>query len=197
MSGFHSGRAANATYENIRFFELQTFMGMVGCGTPQGATRFQYRYGPDSGPHGDTHLRAVKQVEPTELIDGFDVATDRLLSVIESTASFRRPVTASTDITTVPYYGDVEGMEMVSGLNPEERAFKFATLSIVWLNIPLILSVEPLRERSAWDENPSNQIHRVSVGWFSERRGTSPSIQYSVTVSSIPSESTRRSQTST
>lgn len=161
FDGFDSGRAANATYDDTQFFELQTFMGMVGCGTPQGATRFQYRHGSDSGPHGDTHLRAVKQFEPAELIDGFDMATDRMLSVITSEASFRRPVTAAIDITTVPYYGDVDGMEMVSGLNQEERAFKFATLSIVGLNIPLILAVEPIRESSAWDENPPNQIHRV------------------------------------
>jgi hypothetical protein len=108
-------------------------MGMVGCGTPQGATRFQYRHGPDSGPHGDTHLRAVKQFEPAELIDGFDQATNRLLSVIASEAPYRRPVTAALDITTVPYYGDVDGMKMVSGLNQEDRVFKFATLSIVGL----------------------------------------------------------------
>ncbi|RDZ93340.1 transposase, partial [Haloferax sp. Atlit-6N] len=61
FGGFDSGRAANATYEDTQFFELQTFMGMVGCGTPQGATRFQYRHGADGSPHGDTHLRAVKQ----------------------------------------------------------------------------------------------------------------------------------------
>ena len=158
---FDSGRAANATYEDTQFFELQTFMGMVNCGTPQGAARFRYRHGPDSSPHGDTHLRAVKQFEPVDLINGFDVATDRLLSAIESEASFRRPVTAAIDITTVPYYGDVEEMPMVSGLNHEERAFKFATLSIVGLNIPLVLAVEPVRESSAWDENSPNQIHRT------------------------------------
>nr|WP_240729962.1 transposase [Halalkalirubrum salinum] len=161
FSGFDSGRAVNATYDDTQFFELQTFMGIVGCGTPQGATRFQYRHGPDSGPHGDTHLRVVKQFEPDSLIDGFEAATDRLLSAIKSEASFRRPVTAAIDITTVPYYGDVDGMPMVSGLDQENRAFKFATLSIVGLNIPLILAVEPVRESSAWDENPPNQIHRV------------------------------------
>jgi hypothetical protein len=161
FGGFDSGRAANATYEDTQFFELQTFMGMVGCGTSQGAPRFQYRHNEEGTPHGDTHLRAVKQFEPAELIDGFDVATDRLLSVIESKSSFRPPVTAAIDITTVPYYGDVEGMPMVSGLNQEERAFKFATLSIVGLNIPLVLAVEPVRESSAWDDNPSNQVHRV------------------------------------
>jgi len=161
FSGFDSGRAVNATYEDTQFFELQTFMGMVSCGTPQGATRFQYRHGADGSPHGDTHLRAVKQFEQASLIDGFDVAIDQLLSVIKSEASFRRPVTAAIDITTIPYYGDVDGMEMVSGLNQEDRAFKFATLSIVGLNIPLVLTVEPVRESSAWDENPSNQVHCI------------------------------------
>lgn len=159
---FESGRAANASYEDTRFFELQTFMGMVRCGTAQGAARFQYRRGEQYGPHGDTHLRAVKQFEPEELVDGFNETTDRLLSVIASEASFRRPVTAAIDITTIPYYGDVEEMPMVSGTKDDGgRAFKFATLSIVGWNIPLVLAVEPVRESSAWDENPPNRIHRA------------------------------------
>jgi hypothetical protein len=159
---FETGRAANASYEDTQFFELQTFMGMVRCGTAQGAARFQYRRGEEYGPHGDTHLRAVKQFDPDELMDGFNATTDRLLSVIASEASFRRPVTAAIDITTIPYYGDVEEMPMVSGTKDGEgRAFKFATLSIIGRNIPLVLAVEPVRESSAWDENPPNQIHRT------------------------------------
>ena len=157
-----SGRAANTTYEDTRFFELQTFMGMVGCGTAQGAARFQYRRGAEYGPHGDTHLRAVKQFDPEDLVDGFNETTDRLLSAIVSEASFRRPVTAAIDITTIPYYGDVEEMPMVSGTKDGEgRSFKYATLSIIGQNIPLVLAVEPVRESSAWDENPPNQIHRT------------------------------------
>jgi hypothetical protein len=137
-------------------------MGMVGCGTAQGAARFQFRQGKEYGPHGDTHLRAVKQFEPEALIEGFDKASDRLLSAIASEASFRRPVTVAIDITTIPYYGDLEGMSMVSGMKgEEERAFKFATLSIVGENIPLVLAVEPVRESSPWDRNPPNQVHRV------------------------------------
>jgi len=159
---FESDRAANASYEDTQFFELQTFMGMVGCGTVQGAARFQYRRGEDHGPHGDTHLRAVKQFSPEELVDGFNDTTNRLLSVIASEASFRRPVTAAIDITTIPYYGEVEEMPMVSGTKDRGgRAFKFATLSIIGRNIPLVLAVEPVRESSLWDDNPSNQIHRV------------------------------------
>jgi hypothetical protein len=162
FDAFESGRAENATYEDTRFFELQTFMGMVGCGTAQGAARFQFRRGSADGPHGDTHLRTVKQFEPTTLIDGFDEATERLLSVIQSEAAFRRPVTAAIDITTIPYFGEVEGMPMVSGTQDGKgRAFKFATLSIVGWNIPLVLAVEPVRECSPWDENPPNQVHRI------------------------------------
>jgi hypothetical protein len=162
FGGFDSGRAQNASYEDTQFFELQTFMGMVGCGTAQGAARFQYRRGAEYGPHGDTHLRAVKQFDPEELVEGFNETTDRLLSVIASEASFRRPVAAAIDITTIPYYGDVEEMPMVSGTKGGEgRAFKFATLSIIGRNIPLVLAVEPVRESSAWDENPPNRIHRT------------------------------------
>jgi len=118
---FDSGRAQNASYEDVQFFELQTFMGMVGCGTAQGAARFQFRQGEEYGPHGDTHLRAIKQFEPKALIEGFDEASDRLLSAIASEASFRRPVTTAIDITMIPYYGDVEGMSMVSGMQGEEK----------------------------------------------------------------------------
>ena len=162
FSSFESGRAENRTYDDSRFFELQTFIGMVGCGTPQGAARFRFRRGKDYGPHGDTHLRAVKQFDSRRLIDGFHDATQQLLSQIQSESSFRRPITAAIDITTIPYYGDVDGMPMVSGtMNNEERAFKFASLSIVGRNVPLVLAVEPVRESSPWDENPPNQIHQV------------------------------------
>ena len=82
--------------------------------------------------------------------------------MIASEASFRRPVTAAIDITTIPYYGGVEEMPIVSGTKDRDgRAFKFATLLIIRQNIPLILAVEPVRESSEWDENPSNQIHRT------------------------------------
>ncbi len=129
---FDFGRAANASDEDTRFFELQTFRGMVRCGTAQGAARLQYRRGDGYGPHGDTHLRAVKQFSPEELVNGFNNSTDRHLSVIASEASFRRPVTVAIDVTTTPYYGDVEELPMVSGAKDGRGwAFKFATLSIV------------------------------------------------------------------
>jgi hypothetical protein len=65
FDGFDSGRAENASYKDIQFFELQTFMGMVGCGTAQGAARFQYKRGKEFGPHGDTHLRRSSNSIPS------------------------------------------------------------------------------------------------------------------------------------
>jgi hypothetical protein len=42
-------------------------------------------------------------------------------------------------------------MSMVSGTKDTDvRAFKFATLSIIGQNIPLVLGVEPIRESSEW-----------------------------------------------
>jgi hypothetical protein len=194
---FDSDRASNTTYEDTQFFELQTFMGMVRCGTAQGATRFQYRRGEEYGPHGDTHLRAVKQFDPEGLVSGFNETTDRLLSVIASEASFRHPVTAAIDITTIPYYGEVEGMPMVSGTKDRDgRAFKFATLSIIGQNIPLVLAVEPVRESSEWDENPSNQIHRTVRRLVRRAKNTFQSRQYSVTESLTRYKCSRHSQTS-
>jgi len=135
---------------------------MVGCGTPQGAARFKFRRGKEYGPTETPTSGLSKQFDPERLLDGFQQATEGLLSVIQSDSSFRRPVTVAIDITTIRYFGNVEGMPMVSGTKDAEgRAFKFATLSIVGWNIPLILAVEPIRESSSWDENPPNRVHRV------------------------------------
>jgi len=96
---FDSGRASNTSYEDTQFFELQTFMGMVRCGTAQGAARFQYRRGKDYGPHGDTHLRAVKQFDPALLkssaVDSFvpSIAQYRLFTLHSVS---RCPYSAST-----------------------------------------------------------------------------------------------------
>ncbi|QZP39339.1 transposase (plasmid) [Halobaculum magnesiiphilum] len=162
FASFKSGRAENASYEDCCFLELQSYMGMVGCGSTQGARRFQTRRGRHYGPHGDTHLRAVKQFTRETLVDSFDDATERILSATSSQTSFPRPVTVAIDITTLPYYGAVNQMPMVSGTeDPTKNAYKFATIALVGRNIPLVLGVEPVRESSNWDENPPNRMHRI------------------------------------
>ncbi len=162
FNSLQTNRAQNASYPDSCIFEMQSFMSLVRCGTAQGAHRFARFSNRGRTHHGDTHLRTVKQFTPESLLERFDSATGRILSVIESEVSFRRPVTVAIDITTIPYYGRTAEMPMVSGMkNGEGRAFKFATLSIVGRNTPLVLAVEPVRESSSWDENPPNRIHRV------------------------------------
>ena len=109
-----------------------------------------FRRGKEYGPHGDTHLRVVKQFNPENLLNGFQRAIERLLSVTESGSLFRGPITVAIDITTVPYYGDVAGMPMVSETKDgEKRTFNFAALSIVGQNLSMLLAVEPVREGSS------------------------------------------------
>jgi len=194
---FDSGRASNASYEDTQFSSYRHSWEWFGA-EPRGATRFQYRRGEDYGPHGDTHLRTVKQFDPDELVDGFYETTDRLLSVIASESSFRRPVTAAIDITTIPYYGDVEEMSMVSGTKDRDgRAFKFATLSIIGQNIPLILAVEPVRE-SSLSGMRTRRIRSIVLcdGSFDERKSMFQSRQCCVIESLTRYKCSRHSQTS-
>lgn len=60
FGAFDSGRAANATYPDSRFDELQALMALCRCGTPQGQSRMATFFGEDYTPHGDTHLRTIK-----------------------------------------------------------------------------------------------------------------------------------------
>lgn len=70
--------------------------------------------------------------------------------MIGEEASFRRPVTAAIDVITVPSYGDLKSMARVNAmLGEDEQAFKFATLSNVGENIPLVLVIERIRENSS------------------------------------------------
>lgn len=61
FGAFDTGRAENVKYPDSRFDELQAFMALRGCGTPQGQSRMENFFGEDYTPHGDTHLRTVNK----------------------------------------------------------------------------------------------------------------------------------------
>lgn len=115
FNSIQTNRSQNASYPDSCICEMQSFMSLVQRGTTQGAHRFARFSNREQTHHGDTHLRAVKQFTPKSLLEEFDSATGRVLSVIESEASFRRSVTVAIDITTIPYYGRTAEMPMVSG----------------------------------------------------------------------------------
>jgi len=106
--------------------------------------------------------RAVKQFDPERLLDGFQQATERLLSVIQSESSFRRPVTVAIDITTIRCFGNVRAYRWLAG----RRTAKVENIQVrhaldCRVEHPAYLAVEPVRESSSWDENPPNRVHRV------------------------------------
>lgn len=157
---FDSERADNSSYDDSCFLELQSYIGMVGCGANQGSRRFAAHSHRDQTPHGDTHLRAVQQFDPDQILSAFDDATEQMLEAIDH-LPLQEPVTVAIDTTTIPYYGTVEDMPMVSGTKHEYRGYKFATLTLVGRNVPLVLAVEPVMESSPWDDNRPNQMHRL------------------------------------
>lgn len=162
FGAFESERAANATYPDSRFDELQALMALGGCGTPQGQSRMETFFGEEYTPHGDTHLRTIKQYTSETIQASFDRSIENLLAAVNHLQILQPPVTVAIDITTWPYHAEDELPSEVSGTDESgERAYKFATLSLVGKSMPIVLAVEPVVESSAWDENFSHQYHRT------------------------------------
>jgi hypothetical protein len=162
FGAFDSGRAANTTYPDSRFDELQALMALGGCGTPQGQSRMETFFGEDYTPHGDTHLRTVKNYSQAQIHTGFDQSIENLLDAVNHLQILQPSVTVAIDITTWPYHADGDLPPEVSGVNDSgKKAYKFATLSLVGKSMPIVLAVEPVIEGSPWDKNVPHQYHRT------------------------------------
>lgn len=159
---FDSGRAANATYTDSQIFAIQTYATMTNSTVAQGAQRYASHMGSDNTPHHDTHLRTVKQFPQDEVLNSFEESIEQLLELLPSEV-LQRPVTVALDITSLPYLATPESVPWVSGTIDDRwpYEYKFATLSIVGRNVPLLLAVEPVVESSSWDQNVSLKKHRV------------------------------------
>ncbi len=162
FGAFDTGRAGNAVYPDSRFDELQALMALGGSGTPQGQSRMENFFGKDYTPHGDTHLRTIKQYTPETIQAGFDRSIENLLDAVNHLQILQPPVTVAIDITTWEYHADGKLPSEVSGIDDSgEKAYKFATLSLVGKSMPIVLAVEPVIESSGWDENFPHQYHRT------------------------------------
>lgn len=162
FGAFDTGRAANTTYPDSRFDELQALMALGGCGTPQDQARIGRFFGEDYTPHGDTHLRTVKQYTPEAIQAGFEQSIENLLGAVNHLQILQPPVTVAIDITTWPYHAADDLPREVSGVDDTGAiAYKFATLSLVGKSMPIVLAVEPVIESSAWDENCNLSVSDV------------------------------------
>lgn len=161
LRSFDSGRAENATYSDTCFWELLGFLCMAACGTPQGARRFATHSNRQQTPHGDTLLRTVKQFDEQEILDDFHGAATALVDALKQTSALREPVNVAIDITEKPFWG--ESMDRTCGSKTDEypAVHKFATLTVVGVNAPLVLAVTPVvpqDSRSERIEKPKHQL---------------------------------------
>lgn len=110
-----------------------------------------------------------------EILEPFHTGVECLLDDVIERGGVRQPVIAAIDVTPWEFYpspykdedeadlGDevvlVDGdekypkenfPEMVSG-DEDGRSYKFATLTIIGKNTPIVLAIEPVREASAWE----------------------------------------------
>ncbi len=106
FGAFDSGRAANALYPDSRFNELQALMALCRCGTPQGQSRMETFFGEEYTPHGDTHLRTIKNYSQKRIQAGFEQSIENLLDAVNDLQILQPPVTVAIDTlnTDKPLY---------------------------------------------------------------------------------------------
>jgi len=112
------------------------------------------------------------------LMDAFDAATENILRTIRYEDPFDdRHVVAAVDFTHVPYHvwpwiDKDEGIPksdyppMVRGYVEDgelKHGYTFATITIVGNDVPILLGIEPVKERSEWepDDAPADSKDEV------------------------------------
>ena len=119
------------------------------------------------------------------LQDSFDDSIDGLLGALQETDMITEPVVAAIDITEVPFYVSpwkatseiqpndprievgngkqkvpkADYPEMVSGCKESGTyGYKYATLTVIGRDAPIVLAIEPIRENSTWEGESGETI---------------------------------------
>ncbi|SDJ62457.1 transposase [Natronorubrum texcoconense] len=115
-----------------------------------------------------------KRIRKT-LLDPFDAAIENLIEGTDFGDALREPVNVAIDVTPWVFYPspwknrDLEipkedYPEMVSGLKDEHaRGYKFATLTVIGKNTPIVLAIEPVKENSDWESDTAESIKKAAV----------------------------------
>ncbi len=122
---------------------------------------------------------------------GVENILDELTDEYYAEAGFTEPVHAAIDITAWNFYAspfmsertarkpdktpikvtidgkekllDPEHPDLVSGLkDSDERGYKFATITIIAENTPIVLGVEPVRDQRKWEKEMGLDVERTS-----------------------------------
>jgi len=110
-------------------------------------------------PAGPKNWKRIRKT----LLNPFDKAIENLIEETDFTDDLREPVNVAIDVTPWRFYPspwknrdlDIpkeDFPEMVSGLKDRhERGYKFATLTVIGDDTPIVLAIEPVKERSDWE----------------------------------------------
>lgn len=124
-----------------------------------------------------TGAQKWKRIRKT-LLDPFDRAIENLISETDFGENLREPVNVGIDVTPWRFYPspwknrDLEipkenFPEMVSGMKDiHERGYKFATLTVVGKDTPIVLAIEPVKQHSWWEEDT---VERTPIADVVER----------------------------
>ncbi|ELZ98076.1 transposase IS4 family protein [Haloferax mucosum ATCC BAA-1512] len=129
-----------------------------------------------------TGLRKWKRIRKT-LLDPFDRAIENLIKETDFEDNLREPVNVAIDVTPWRFYpspwknrdlGIVKEdfPKMVSGYSGPseddpasdyERGYKFATLTVIGEDTPIVLAMEPVKEKSNWEGDGAVSMSKAEV----------------------------------
>jgi hypothetical protein len=135
-----------------------------------------------SGFADETGLQKWKRIRKT-LLDPFDSAIENLIEETDFEDNLREPVNVAIDVTPWQFYPSPwtnrdlgipkeDFPEMVSGYsgpteeepNAEyERGYKFATLTVIGEDTPIVLAMEPVKEKSNWEDDDAVSTSKAEV----------------------------------
>jgi len=170
---FDFERAENAKYETDAFLELQSHLGLSQSAAESGTDLYLQDTEREDSPDGDTHLRNIKRLTPSQIQEMVDEGIGRMLHEAKRNLEFNRPAEVAIDMTYIAYYGDRDEIEMVQGA-PKSKAYdwcyKFGTLTVVGENVKFTLAMRPVQKGDTvgeivrdlfWDAREHVNIYRV------------------------------------
>jgi|AntDeeMetagen192_2_1112575.scaffolds.fasta_scaffold01964_4 hypothetical protein len=123
-----------------------------------------------------------KRIRKT-LLDPFDSAIENLIEETDFEDQLREPVNVAIDVTPWRFYPSPwknrdlgipkeDFPEMVSGYSGPteeepsaeyERGYKFATLTVIGEDTPIVLAMEPVKEKSNWEDDDAMSTSKAEV----------------------------------
>jgi hypothetical protein len=156
LPAFEFDRCEDPIYEDEELLTLEACLGVTGTAANGGAETYGDFVNPDpdiddpfyeDGPSGETLLKAIKDISPTDIAEMVNRGAARVLTRAKPRLEFETPVMLSVDITYVAFYGEREELVRVQGA-PEDKSYdwcyKFATANVVGDNVHFAAGMLPV-----------------------------------------------------